>query len=215
MDSTLLRMEHIWAGAGDDPAAPDVIEVSNTHYWDIGGLWPEGTILRGRLTYAGSSADQLDFDLVDGDETGMLMVYRETPLDPWTVYPDQTVLTGDLFNGNGIVNLDVMRKGQYAFAKSSTSIGLTEISDLAGGLSLFPVPTSDELTVVLDAPGQGTLRFDVRSVGRQTGHAQPAFRHCRWSPPALRFGPARRALCAAGDGCGGPAVGARKFEVLR
>jgi hypothetical protein len=208
-------MEHIWAGAGEDPAAPDVIEVSNTHYWDIGGLWPEGTILRGRLTYAGSSEEQLDVDLVAGDETDMLMVYRETPLDPWTVYPDQTVLSGDLFNGNGIVNLDVMRKGQYAFAKSSTSIGLSEISDRVGGLSLFPVPTSDELTVVLDVPGQGTLRFDVLSLDgrlamRSLRSATADGRHLL----SVSDLPAAQYVLQVADATGRP-VGARKFDVLR
>jgi aminopeptidase N len=215
VDSTLLRMEHIWAGAGEDPAAPDVIEVSNTHYWDIGGLWPEGTILRGRLTYAGSSEEQLDVDLVAGDETDMLMVYRETPLDPWTVYPDQTVLSGDLFNGNGIVNLDVMRKGQYAFAKSATSIGLSEISDRVGGLSLFPVPTSDELTVVLDVPGQGTLRFDVLSLDgrlamRSLRSATADGRHLL----SVSDLPAAQYVLQVADATGRP-VGARKFDVLR
>jgi aminopeptidase N len=160
VDTTLVRIEHIWSGAEQEEATPDVTQVSNTHYWDIGGLWPEGTILRGRFTYTGADADRLDFDLVNGDETGMLMVYRETPLDPWTPYPDQTVLTGDLFNGSGIVNLDVMRKGQYAFAKSSIILQTNELQE-TGRMELFPVPANDVLQLRLsDLPG-GQVRFDV------------------------------------------------------
>jgi aminopeptidase N len=161
VDTTLVRIEHIWAGAGEDAATADVLEVSNTHYWDIGGLWPEGTILRGRLTYAGATADKLDFDLVNGDETGMLMVYRETPLDPWAPYPDQTILAGDLSNGNGIVNLDVMRKGQYAFAKSSINVGVRDAVGTRPSITLHPVPATDRVNIALEGAPAGSVRFDV------------------------------------------------------
>ncbi len=167
VDTTLVRIEHIWSGAGVDPATPDVIDVSDTHYWDIGGLWPEGTILRGRFTYAGATADNLDNALVDGDETGMLMVHRETPLDPWAPYPDQTVLAGDLANGNGIVNLDVMRKGQYAFAKSSVNVGMAEVRTDLATVDLFPVPAMDHVNVQLDGGLNGTVRFDVLNAAGQ------------------------------------------------
>lgn len=160
VDTTLVRIEHIWSGAEDEETTPDVTQVSNTHYWDIGGLWPEGTILRGRFTYTGATEDRLDFDLVNGDETGMLMVYRETPLDPWTPYPDQTVLTGDLTNGSGIVNLDVMRKGQYAFAKSSIILNTSELQE-EGWMELFPVPANDRLQVRLADVTGGQVRFDM------------------------------------------------------
>jgi aminopeptidase N len=160
VDTTLVRIEHIWSGADQEDASPEVIQVSNTHYWDIGGLWPEGTILRGRFTYTGATPDKLDHDLVNGDETGMLMVYRADPTEPWVPYPDQTVLAGDLFNGSGIVNLNVMRQGQYAFAKSSIVLGAPEQEE-AGGMELFPVPAKDHLQVRLPDPATGILRFDV------------------------------------------------------
>ena len=167
VDTTLVRIEHIWSGAGEEPVTSDVQEISNTHYWDIGGLWPEGTILRGRFTYAGATDDRLDFDLVAGDETGMLMVYRETPLDPWAPYPDQTVLAGDLTNGNGIVNLDVMRKGQYAFAKSSINVGVSDAVIGPVGVELFPVPASDRLNVRVYGHGTGPVHFDVLNTAGQ------------------------------------------------
>jgi aminopeptidase N len=160
VDTTLVRIEHIWSGADLEDATPDVTQVSNTHYWDIGGLWPEGTILRGRFTYTGATPDKLDHDLVNGDESGMLMVYRSSPTEPWAPYPDQTVLAGDLFNGSGIVNLNVMRQGQYAFAKSSIILGAAEVEE-GEGMELFPVPAKDHLQVKLSDAAPGTLRFDV------------------------------------------------------
>ncbi|MEZ4755307.1 MAG: M1 family aminopeptidase [Flavobacteriales bacterium] len=173
VDTTLVRIEHIWSGADQEDATPDVTQVSNTHYWDIGGLWPEGTILRGRFTYAGATDDKLDFDLVSGDETGMLMVYRGTPLDPWTPYPDQTVLAGDLFNGSGIVNLDVMRRGQYAFAKSSIILHTGDVQEM-GALELFPVPANEHLQLRLPDGTSGRVRFDV--IDAQGKLAMRAFR---------------------------------------
>lgn len=160
VDTTLVRIEHIWSGADQEATTADVTEVSNTHYWDIGGLWPEGTILRGRFTYTGATPDRLDHDLVNGDETGMLMVYRPNPLEPWAPYPDQTVLAGDLFNGSGIVNLDVMRKGQYAFAKSSIILGNKELNE-TGDMDLYPVPANDQLQIHVPAGVTGGVRLDV------------------------------------------------------
>jgi aminopeptidase N len=214
VDSTLVRIEHIWSGAHQEDASPEVTQVSNTHYWDIGGLWPEGTILRGRFTYTGATPDKLDHDLVNGDETGMLMVYRADPTEPWAPYPDQTVLAGDLFNGSGIVNLNVMRQGQYAFAKSSIVLGAPEREE-TGGMELFPVPAKDDLQVRLSDPAMGTLRFDVFGAngalvmhGYRTGSAEGLHMLDVSELPAGTY----MLRCT---GSGGRRIGARRFSVER
>ena len=161
VDTTLLRMEHIWAGAADEPATPDVLALSNTHYWDVGGLWPEGTSLRARFNYQGGVVTGLDQDLVAGNESGILMVYRADPLQPWAPYPDQTVITGGLSDGNGIINIDDLRPGQYAFAKSTISIGVSDL-EASRPLDIFPVPANDQITVSVPASGRvDDLHFDV------------------------------------------------------
>jgi hypothetical protein len=143
VDTTLLRMEHIWSGAADEPASPDVIAVSNTHYWDVGGLWPEGTSFRARFNYQGGSVTGLDQDLVAGNESGMLMVYRADPMQLW------------------IIDIEELRPGQYAFAKSTISIGVTEL-EAAAPLELFPVPATDQITLILPVSETvDDLQFEV------------------------------------------------------
>jgi hypothetical protein len=77
------------------------------------------------------------------------------------------------------------------------------------------VPTSDELTVVLDAPGQGTLRFDVLSLDgrlamRSLRSATADGRHLL----SVSDLPAAQYVLQVTDATGRP-VGARKFDVLR
>ncbi|MBK8497920.1 MAG: hypothetical protein IPL52_03665 [Flavobacteriales bacterium] len=42
VDSTLVRVDHIWSGADDDAFGWGIQEISGTHYWNVDGLWPEG-----------------------------------------------------------------------------------------------------------------------------------------------------------------------------
>lgn len=159
VDSTLVRVDHIWSGADDDNFGWGIQEISGTHYWNVDGLWPEGTELSGRLFYFGGAATQFDNELVNGDETGMVVVHRTTADEPWQVYADQVVNMGSPTNGTGSINMDPLRKGQYAFAKISGAIGVPE--EEGGAFTLFPVPTSDKLTVLFGAPTAGLLLLDV------------------------------------------------------
>ncbi|MCB9184022.1 MAG: hypothetical protein H6591_08885 [Flavobacteriales bacterium] len=161
VDSTLVRVDHIWSGADQDNLGFGITEVSNTHYWNVDGLWPEGTALSGRLLYFGGQPGQFDHDLINGDETGMVVVHRPNAEEPWQVYPDQSINAGSLTNGTGSITMDVLAKGQYAFAKMVGAIGIPERG--APAFALFPVPADDQLTLRLDAPAPATTLIDVVS----------------------------------------------------
>ncbi|MBK8497921.1 MAG: T9SS type A sorting domain-containing protein [Flavobacteriales bacterium] len=89
----------------------------------------------------------------------MVAVHRATADEPWQVYADQTVNAGSLTNGTGSIDLQPLRKGQYAFAKISGAIGLPEKE--GGAFILFPVPTDDRLTARFDAPLSQLALLDV------------------------------------------------------
>lgn len=156
VDTTFLRVEHVWAGADQAPFGFGVDEVSTTHYWTVDGLWPEGTAMHARLTYNGQLATDLDRDLYGVSEEGAFLVYRSGPEGTWEVYPDQTVTAGILTNGTGSIKIDVLRRGQYAFAKGTGAIGIAEPGTDAGRMKLYPVPAASELAVELSMPS-GTL----------------------------------------------------------
>ena len=179
----LVRVEHLWVAPDPAPLAADVVSIGNTHYWNVDGLWAEGTALRGRVTYKGLSADQLDHDLFDGNEYGMCILYREGPTDPWVVYADQTVNAGSLLNGQGNINITRLRKGQYAFGKTTGAVAIDESVPVdEWTMHLFPVPARDVLTVTGHLPEAKTLVFDLfsidgRQVGRTTMMGEGAFQH--------------------------------------
>ncbi len=180
VDTTLVRIDHIWSAPDQSPVSADITMMSNTHYYNVDGLWPEGTSLEGKLYYYGNNANQLDHDLIDGDETGMVLVWRATPTDTWEVYWDQTANIGIPTNGSGNITMNTLEKGQYAFAKGAVAIGLDELSSDHGDLRLYPVPTQGTLTVGGATPVAATLWFEVfgidgRLVQRSTQKASGPF----------------------------------------
>ena len=166
-DTTLVRIEHIWSAPDQGPLGLGIDELSGTHYWTVDGLWPAGTALNARVSYSALSSSSLDHDLLGTNEEGVLLAYRADPSMPWEVYPDQTVAAGVLTNGSGSIYIDVLRKGQYTYAKGTGLAGIGEIAGQQHPLRLYPVPTSDRLTVAgLDSP-QGTVSFSIHSTDGQ------------------------------------------------
>jgi aminopeptidase N len=147
VDSTLVRIEHVWAAPDPTPLSWGIDQISTTHYWTVDGLWPEGTAFHGKLYYAGLEETALDHDLFGTTEEGALLVYRQDPSMPWEIYPDQTLHANILTNGAGSIDIDVLRKGQYAFAKGFGVAGIATQNAKDGILELSPVPASDRLSI--------------------------------------------------------------------
>lgn len=157
-DTALIRFEHIWA-APEAELGTGINEISGTHYWTVDGLWPEGTALRGRLSYSALSIASLDHDMLSEDETGVMLLYRPDPSVPWAICEDQDVHANVLTDGSGYIDIDVLRKGQYAFGKG-TFVGIAEAAPGVHALATYPVPATDRLTVAGTGLG-GLVRFTV------------------------------------------------------
>lgn len=158
----LLRVEHLWVPPDPSPFGPDVVEISGTHYWNIDGIWEEGTALRVRFPYSGFLEGSLDHELFGGNEYGMCILYRPTAEDEWQVYADQVVNTGNLINGQGTVMVSALRKGQYALGKASGAISVGELDPAdEWSLSIYPVPARDRITVEGNVPVAGNVIVDV------------------------------------------------------
>ncbi|HMC97979.1 MAG TPA: M1 family aminopeptidase, partial [Flavobacteriales bacterium] len=215
VDSTLVRIDHMWSAPDQTPLSEDIIAISNTHYYNVDGLWPEGTSLRGRLYYYGSSVNDLDHDLIQGDETGIVLVWRPNPMATWEVYWDQTVNAGSLTNSTGYITMNTLEKGQYTFAKGTIAIGMDELSTDRGELHLFPVPTQGDLTVSGTAPPNSTLMVDVfgtdgRLVRRSTLKAAGDFATTLDLGDIVDGTYVLRVMTASGK-----FIGTRRFELAR
>lgn len=182
-DTALVRVEHIWAGPDQLPVDPAIIAISDSHYWTVDGLWPEGSVFRGRVFYNGTQASQLDHGLIAGDESGIAVLYRPHAYAPWEVYADQVVNAGSLTNGSGFITMSNLRKGQYTFGKIEGFVGVgEEVLDEPVGITLHPVPANTELTISGFAEEPTSVIFDVfsldgRMVQRSTGTVNAVYTH--------------------------------------
>ncbi|MEZ4807779.1 MAG: M1 family aminopeptidase, partial [Flavobacteriales bacterium] len=213
IDTTYLRVEHIWAAPDQGPLANEVVAISNTHYWNVDGRWPEGTVLRGRLFYYGNNADALDDALIAGDESGIAVLYRPDPTSEWFLCPDQEVLAGSLTNGTGYINMNGLRKGQYCFGKINGFVGIAEEGPELDALDLYPVPATDHVTVSGVLEGAHLLVMDLfdasgRRLERHTLPMHDRFTH-RLDVSALAAGSyALRVVSSLGHD-----LGTRRFDV--
>jgi hypothetical protein len=215
-DSSFVRIDHIWAAPDQEPLAAEILEMSGTHYWNVDGRWPESTVFRGRLLYFGANNTQLDHELIAGNEAGISIVYRASPMDPWEVYPEQEVTAGSLTNGTGYITMYNLRKGQYAFAKSSAIVAVEETTlDVVPDIAVFPVPATDRITIAgqVDAPEQlvfDVMAMDGRIVLRSTEMAHGHFLHAM-DLGKVAVGPyVMRVMTTTGQ-----LIGSKRFEVLR
>ena len=216
VDSTFVRVDHMWSAPDQEPLAADIITMSNTHYWNVDGLWPEGTVLRGRLYYYGNGANQLDNALIAGNEQGLLVVYRPHPDSTWSVYADQTVNAGILTNGTGYITMNNLRKGQYAFAKSTAQVGISDLGDDAPApLRLHPVPTNGLLNISGEVRSATNVILDVlavdgRVVLREVRPVSGAFTAAVDLGQLRAGGYLLRATTTTGD-----VLGTERFELVR
>jgi len=215
-DTALVRVEHLWVSPDQAPLGQDILTISNTHYWNVDGLWPEGTVLRARLFYNGAQSTQVDYDLINGDETGISMVHRADPTQPWEVYDGQEVTAGALTNGSGFITLYDLKKGQYAFAKSSAIIGIGEdVIPEPYGIVLSPVPANDQLIVSGYTEVLTPLMFDVFGTDgklheRTTASAYGSFKHALDVSPLAAGSYVIRVMSTTGA-----LLGNQRFEVIR
>jgi hypothetical protein len=144
-------------------------------------LWDANDVYSGRIYYNGSQETDLDFALYNNGEQQAILLYRSSSADAWEIYPDFTLGTGSLANGDGHFVIDTLRRGQYAFANGDIFAG-TEAPQRqdAVALNCYPTPANQQLDVSGFAQGEGVALFDVyamngRLVQRSSARLNGAF----------------------------------------
>jgi hypothetical protein len=215
-DTLLLRVEHIWAGPYQTQLGWGIDQISSTHYWTVGGLWPAGTAMRGRIYYHGNDTTDLDHDLVGVTEEDIMLVYREKPTDTWEPYFDATVNAGSLLNGTGYIQIDTLRRGEYAFAKGSTFVGVDGVdASTASDLLLYPVPAGDRLSVRGRVSGTQRLWFDVVAMDGRLVRSASATVNGTYTQDLALDGLTNGLYVLHVRGADGTRLGTARFEVLR
>ena len=145
-DSALVRVEHHWVAPDNNNLASYIEEISDAHYWEVDGVWSPELNLDARISYNANDNLDLDWNISGQNENGMMLVWRDSPADPWINYYDYEMQSGNLFNGGGTVKIELLRKGQYALAKGDIAAALEEQNE-ALAVTIYPNPSSDRIQV--------------------------------------------------------------------
>lgn len=167
-DSIFARMEHIW-GAPDRAANTNGIElkISNSHFWNIIGIFPENNEINASFFYNGSSEVDLDFDLTSETEDSVYIVHRKNAKDEWKVVDNFKKQKFSPIDGKGTITITGVKAGQYAFA--NVDFGSTNTLNLDDFVNIFPNPTDNILNINLsDNEDQGLKNIKIYSVLGET-----------------------------------------------
>ncbi len=163
-DTSLVRVEHIWAKPDPSPLGPGIFEISDSHYWIVDGIWNSQDLFQAELNYVGNNVNSFDYTLYNTTEANAVLVYRPNSSEPWRVYTDFQLNAGQLMDGIGVFRIPLLRKGQYAFAKGDQSVSDNSLpQNEQANIVLYPVPAKDQLTIKGRYNGLETALIDITS----------------------------------------------------
>lgn len=156
-DSTFLRVEHNFT-APDNVASGSGYTISPNRYYKIDGVFSAGFKGTATINYDGRSAstsssnqflDNLLFTtgLI---EDSLVLLYRSSTAQSWTLYPYYTKLMGTPTDKFGTIRLDSIQKGEYALAMKS---GFTGIENKIANTTVKLIPNPAKDIVMVDLSG--------------------------------------------------------------
>lgn len=146
-DSARLISMYHWAGPhGKIPSGKDY-KISENRFWTFQGFDLQKADFTARITYNGSPGGN-DQDLASVTEDSLIVLYREYPWEPWTIYPDQQKTDlGSSTNGLGYFELDNPKPGDYVLANTSEKIGIREEGSEKGQIDIYPNPSEGRVNI--------------------------------------------------------------------
>ncbi len=151
-DSALINIIHYWVGADPIEPNPTGAQISNTHYWRFDGIIPAGFKAKATMQYKGANPLDFDYELTNGNEDSLILVWRPRPGIAWKEYPWYKKLTlGGNTDGNGFIRIDSMIPGDYAFANGHLEVATSTLES-----------TQYDDVLVYPNPNNGTFNIEAR-----------------------------------------------------
>ena len=164
-DTSLLRVEHNWAGPeGKNPMG---FKLSSSRYWRVTGNLSSGFDATANLTYNSlPQSGSLDLDLLSHSEDSIILLFRKDARDPWLEYPFyQKNILNNPSNGVGRMELSKVLIGEYVFANGVSSIGIDEQKATKVHLKLYPNPADSILKIETKKLKENVSYFIFNSSG--------------------------------------------------
>jgi len=156
-DTVLYRAEH-------HRMAPDEFKTSDLNhmyvlspdrYWTIDGIWDENFTSEARFVFDArpTAVGNLDIGLmIDHNgivfhEDSLVLLWRPNSAAEWSVYPEYTLNTqGSATDKSGRIDVENIKKGQYAFAFKKSSLGINA-QHLPDYVTIYPNPIQNEIHI--------------------------------------------------------------------
>lgn len=181
-DTAFFRAEHYWVAP--DPIINPAARISDSHYWKFDILTQGSFHGKAVLPYEGSQPFQLDHNLVSTTEDSLILVFRENPSQDWGEYPPQHYrkLTFGSGDGSGIIRIDSIMAGEYAFANGMIPIftNTAEPNQLVD-FKVFPNPARSVINIETELSNSTEINitlFDIQGKRLLNEYVQS---------PSLRF----------------------------
>ncbi len=169
-DSTLLRIENYYTGAGG-AFANNIQRISPQRYWKVDGLLSSNFTANARVSYDGRVGSYtgnyyLDHLLNIVNEDSILLLHRKNASEVWKEFPYYTLETGpSKTNKTGNITIDSLWLGEYCLGiGKSIRVGINDKNEKRKwGIEVYPNPAKDEISIRLnnDAPTESIFQLEI------------------------------------------------------
>jgi aminopeptidase N len=179
-DSALLRITHNWVAADSLIVPEQGLRVSDSRYWTVEGIIPQGFKAKGTFVY--SRAASLDNTLITNSKDSLVMLYRQGAGKQWrgTSFTRVGPWTG------GTIVVDTLQRGEYTLA-----IWLRQFLDnqtnkeVKGSLmKIYPNPARNYVNIEIESTNKVVLCI-YDSLGKQVNKRKLSvgINHFTWESP--------------------------------
>jgi aminopeptidase N len=168
-DSALFRITHHWVAPDSLKTPVEGLRLSPYRYWQVAGIIPENTSLRGRFFYSSSQA--LDASLILSEQDSVVILFRQNASKDWLAVPQSREGLWSI----GYIYVENLPVGEYTLAVwDKTIVGLSENKKPAvqEKLFIFPNPSDEMINIfsedlsnasitICDSSGRTTLTMEL------------------------------------------------------
>ncbi len=148
-DSTLLRVEHRWAGADCDLI--DGTKISPNRYWTIHRLDKGNSVINCEFQY--QNAETYDAELFKLESDSLIIMYRKDGSHQWEHV--NFSIKGN--NNAGIITVENIQSGDYVLGVwNEKYIGLNENNNKSN-IEIYPNPAKDNLYIDFNNEIKGNI----------------------------------------------------------
>ncbi len=152
-DSSFMHIQHHFAGPWiASNQLPTNILVSNERFWQVNGILSKNFKATAFFNYDGTANSRLDAELLGLTEDSLVLLYRSSPAEKFTIITDLTFQPGPSKTDKvGRFWVKDLKIGEYAFGYRTVSTSIFEKESEIEKLLVYPNP-SETAKYTIDLP---------------------------------------------------------------